>query len=131
MQVKHLATTYLCAVLSGALLCLAACGVEERPAEQSEPSGSQEQALSMAPTDSVEDVQDNASESPGVTANCSTVQFCNAPGADGTRCLQRGCGRIDAEVECIDEAIRICGAPLCPTIFVESNGNRRDLCNGL
>jgi hypothetical protein len=140
MQVKHLATRYLCVVLPGALLCLAACGVAEPPVEASEPrlaepniaepSGTQEESLSTGPADP-EDMRDNASEPPGLAANCSIVQFCNAPGADGTRCLQRGCGRIDAEVECLDEAIRICGAPLCPTIFVESNGNRRDLCNGL
>lgn len=57
-------------------------------------------------------------------ANCSIVQFCNAPGADGTRCLQRGCSLGAALAECSDEAPRVCGTPVCPWIFVASDGSR-------
>ena len=57
-------------------------------------------------------------------ANCSIVQFCNAPGSDGTRCLQRGCSLGAALAECSDEAPRVCGTPVCPWIFVASDGSR-------
>lgn len=57
-------------------------------------------------------------------ANCSIVQFCNAPGSDGTRCLQRGCDLGTALAECSREAPQVCGTPVCPWIFVASDGSR-------
>jgi hypothetical protein len=57
-------------------------------------------------------------------ARCSIVQFCNAPGRDGTRCLQRGCGAVDALVECSREAPKVCGWPVCPWVFVARDGRR-------
>src|SRR5215468_3006682 len=55
---------------------------------------------------------------------CSIVQFCNAPGRDGTRCLQQGCGPVDALVECAREAPAVCGWPVCPWVFVARDGRR-------
>ena len=57
-------------------------------------------------------------------ANCSIVQFCNAPGSDGTRCLQQGCSLNTALAECSREAPAVCGTPVCPWIFVASDGTR-------
>jgi len=37
-------------------------------------------------------------------AGCSIVQFCNAPGSDGTVCLQQGCSLAAAQAECSLEA---------------------------
>jgi len=56
--------------------------------------------------------------------NCSIVQFCNAPGSDGTRCLQQGCTFDQAAVECINETSTVCGSASCPWIFVASDGER-------
>ena len=56
--------------------------------------------------------------------SCSIVQFCNAPGADGTRCLQQGCSLTAALNECSVEAPRVCGTPVCPWIFVALDGRR-------
>jgi hypothetical protein len=57
-------------------------------------------------------------------AGCSIVQFCNAPGTDGTRCLQQGCDLITALNECSAEAPAVCGTPVCPWIFVALDGSR-------
>lgn len=57
-------------------------------------------------------------------ASCSIVQFCNAPGSDGTRCLQQGCSLSAAQAECSREAPAVCGTPVCPWIFVASDGTR-------
>lgn len=57
-------------------------------------------------------------------AGCSIVQFCNAPGSDGTRCLQQGCDLGTALAECSREAPAVCGTPVCPWIFVASDGSR-------
>ena len=57
-------------------------------------------------------------------AGCSIVQFCNAPGSDGTRCLQQGCSLAAAQHECSVESPIVCGKPLCPWIFVALDGTR-------
>jgi hypothetical protein len=57
-------------------------------------------------------------------ASCSVVQFCNAPGSDGTRCLQQGCSLATARAECRTESKNVCGNPVCPWIFVATNGQR-------
>lgn len=56
--------------------------------------------------------------------SCSIVQFCNAPGSDGTRCLQQGCSLDTALAECSREAPAVCGTPVCPWIFVALDGRR-------
>ena len=64
--------------------------------------------------------------SPDVTipppAGCSVVQFCNAPGSEGTRCVQQGCTVKPAVTECKAEVPPICGTPVLPWIFVTSDG---------
>jgi len=77
------------------------------------------------------DVSTNASSLDGSIpppANCSIVQFCNAPGSDGTRCLQQGCSVAAAISECRAETQTVCGGHTCPWIFVTSSGQRTDLC---
>jgi len=56
--------------------------------------------------------------------SCSIVQFCNAPGSDGTRCLQQGCSLTAALDECEVESRRVCGTPVCPWVFVALDGTR-------
>src|SRR4051812_44605580 len=48
------------------------------------------------------DVSDSAPIEDAINprAGCSIVQFCNAPGSDGTRCLQQGCSLGAALDEC-------------------------------
>ncbi len=56
-------------------------------------------------------------------ANCSRVQFCNAPGPHGTRCVQRGCSSGAAENECKREVRTVCRSALrCPLFFIKESG---------
>jgi hypothetical protein len=81
-------------------------------------------AASQATTD--KDSSDAAPVEGAITpdVSCSIVQFCNAPGSDGTRCLQQGCSLSAAQAECSREAPAVCGTPVCPWIFVASDGTR-------
>jgi hypothetical protein len=64
-------------------------------------------------------------------ANCSQVNFCNAPGSDGTECKQLGCSLLAAQNECKNEAAKICGAPVCPFIFITSSNQHITMnCDG-
>ena len=65
-------------------------------------------------------VDDGAS----LAANCSQIQYCNAPGSVGTRCQQLGCSFNDALYECVVETSNVCGTRQCIWEFVEGNGNR-------
>lgn len=56
--------------------------------------------------------------------NCSIVQFCNAPGSDGTVCQQQGCSLASAKNECTTESQNVCGTPVNPWVFVSSSGQR-------
>src|SRR5678815_3979789 len=51
-------------------------------------------------------------------AGCSVVQFCNAPGSDGTVCQQQGCTLASAKNECTSESHTVCGTPVNPWVFV-------------
>jgi hypothetical protein len=58
-------------------------------------------------------------EKPGdvnTQAGCVYIQWCNAPGADGTVCrLYSGCSVNNATLqECVDDAYAVCGAPVNP-----------------
>jgi hypothetical protein len=57
-------------------------------------------------------------------AGCSFVEWCNAPGADGSRCRQEGCTIAAAIAECESETRQFCGTPQCPWIMVASDGTR-------
>lgn len=70
----------------------------------------------------------NSADDPVIQANCSIVQYCNAPGADGTRCIQQGCSLSAALSECEVETYNVCGTPVCPWIFVDLNGVRWRSC---
>ena len=54
---------------------------------------------------------------------CAVVQSCDAPGPDGTRCVQSGCSVLDALTECSIEAPRACRI-VCPFVFVGPGGKR-------
>ena len=55
---------------------------------------------------------------------CVVVQYCDAPGPDGTRCVQNGCNVIDALTECSIEAPRECARIVCPFVFIAPGGKR-------
>lgn len=55
---------------------------------------------------------------------CVVVQYCDAPGPDGTRCVQSGCNVLDALTECSIEAPRACSRVVCPFVFVGPGGKR-------
>lgn len=57
-------------------------------------------------------------------ASCSVVQFCNAPGSDGTVCEQQGCSLATARAECRAEVKTVCGTRVCPFEFVTTAGQR-------
>ncbi len=54
---------------------------------------------------------------------CVVVQYCDAPGPDGTRCVQKGCDVREALTECSIEAPRECRI-VCPFVFVGPGGKR-------
>ena len=56
--------------------------------------------------------------------SCVVIQYCDAPGPDGTRCLQIGCNVLDALTECSIEAPRQCARVVCPFVFVGPGGKR-------
>lgn len=66
------------------------------------------------------------SESP--SANCSVVQYCDAPGKEGSVCKQLGCSTTAALTECFNEVRNVCGTHTCPLIFVDLNGRRINQC---
>jgi hypothetical protein len=55
-------------------------------------------------------------------SGCSIVQYCNAPGLNGTVCLQQGCSVAAARSECRSESKYVCGSPVCPWEFIASDG---------
>lgn len=66
---------------------------------------------------------------PSTSANCSVVQYCNAPGNDGTICRQQaGCSVAAATSECVTEVRNVCGGATCPWKLVRTDGVRIDLC---
>jgi len=88
------------------------------PATADDPSDGQEVSSQAA------DTTDPSADVITPRAGCSVVQFCNAPGSDGTRCVQQGCTLEDAFVECLNETASVCGQASCPWILVESSGAR-------
>jgi len=56
--------------------------------------------------------------------SCVVIQYCDAPGPDGTRCVQTGCDVQDALTECTIEAPRECARVVCPFVFVGPGGKR-------
>jgi len=113
-------------------ICMSACAADPAAttdeAESRAPTSWQPESL-QASQDSALTGDDTADASPiedaiEPHAGCSVVQFCNAPGNDGTRCRQQGCSLGAALAECERESRAVCGTPVCPWIFVELNGTR-------
>jgi hypothetical protein len=109
-------------------LCVSACATS--PADNVSSGGVTDWQIMDPATSPAAAVNDgNADAAPvqdAITpaASCSIVQFCNAPGSDGTRCLQQGCSLATAQAECSREAPAVCGTPVCPWIFVALDGTR-------
>lgn len=110
-------------VMLGAFLTLVGCG----GAMQEEKEG----APANEPTQGVNQVPQPGGEQPGDTpeandkggdvealTSCSYVQYCNAPGSDGTVCiLNHSCNHDTAVKECERETYAICGAPVQPWVY--------------
>jgi hypothetical protein len=75
--------------------------------------------------DQQENEQSQSAIDQAIAANCSIVQFCNAPGSDGTVCRQQsGCLVTTAVSECKVETSNVCGSPVPIWIFVTRDGAR-------
>lgn len=59
--------------------------------------------------------------------NCTIVQFCNAPGSDGTVCKQQACTLSTAATECVTDTNFVCGARVCPWKLITTSGSTIDL----
>lgn len=59
--------------------------------------------------------------------NCTIVQFCNAPGANGTVCQQKTCTLQAAADECVVDTNFVCGSRVCPWKLITSGGITRDI----
>jgi hypothetical protein len=93
-------------------IALCGCGVDES---------------ATAPSETASDPSTTASsESDLITpaTGCSVVDFCNAPGSDGTTCHQQGCSLASAKNECTTESKRFCTTPLNPWVFISRSGQR-------
>jgi len=105
---------------------LSACGVEPArgPAPGDDPGSPQVDQQAVTSSDTA-DPASSTSPTEGVItprAGCSVVQFCNAPGSEGTTCQQQGCSVQSAVSECKSEVPGVCGSPVSPWIFITSNG---------
>lgn len=109
-------------MLTGCLAMVAACAVDAPdPTDQASAGSWVADPAAATPAEPVAGVADD-----GVSqaVSCSIVQFCNAPGSDGTRCLQQGCSLGAAQDECSRESRSVCGTPVCPWVFVALDGTR-------
>ena len=78
----------------------------------------------LTETNGGSDEEDVEGDDPSALAGCSVVQYCDAPGGDGTVCRQTGCSEQAAKAECAVEAPKVCGDPKCPWYIVYSSGAR-------
>jgi len=61
-----------------------------------------------------------------IAANCSVVEWCNAPGSEGTVCRrQQGCTVQESARECLDEVQDVCGAVVQRAIFITLDNHHR------
>lgn len=67
-----------------------------------------------------------SSESDLITprTGCAQVQWCDAPGSDGTVCQQLGCSLADSKNDCTALSTTVCGTPVNPWVFVATGGQR-------
>ena len=116
------------------LVCATACGANPVDGPGTEPGtvvdlSSHEQVIGDWVVEGPNPVPDPTSggERDGTDpppAGCVVVQYCDAPGPDGTRCVQTGCGVLDALTACAREAPRQCLRITCPFVFVGPGGKR-------
>jgi len=111
-----------------------ACGLQEEALQSYEREESLDGIESEPPSDErvypgePADLVEGGGNGDGILAGCSVVEWCNAPGFDGTRCQQTGCSVSAAIAECRADVDFVCGNPICPWIFTSITGARRDLC---
>jgi len=99
--------------------------------QRTEPASSQAEVQAATSSGGADEPANSASPADNAInprAGCSIVQFCDAPGSDGTRCLQQGCSFDAARTECINEGWNVCGTPKCPWALVDTHGVRHELC---
>jgi hypothetical protein len=124
-------------VLVVALVGIVSCAVEpsrDTPAKDlaGEPQATtaepEERAAPASPGSS--DPAAEAATAPGKDAEvihpdagCSTVNFCNASGSNGTTCTQSGCSLQSAQNECRTEAAAVCGTILSPFVIHTGGGD--------
>ena len=116
---------YSVSVMIALMATLSACGVDPVRGPPGDDPGSvqaDEQAATSSDTADLAASGTPTDDAIGPRAGCSVVQFCNAPGSDGTRCLQQGCSVQTAVTECKNEVPGVCGSPVSPWIFVTLNG---------
>jgi hypothetical protein len=103
---------------------VSACALEE---EATESNGGEAADEWVDPQDSTDIVEGHPDGEAAARAGCSVVEWCQAPGFDGTRCVQTGCSVSAAIAECIADVDFVCGGPNCPFIFTSITGARRTL----
>lgn len=105
---------------------LSACGVDPArgPTPGDDPGSPLADEPAVISSDTAETVSRASPTSDAITprAGCSVVDFCNAPGSEGTRCRQQGCSVQSAVNECKSEVPGVCGSPVSPWIFVTLDG---------
>jgi hypothetical protein len=108
------------ALVAGVLaLLLAACSGPEDDSPSTAATASQA-LVSAAPAQPT--AEELATRDVTPQAGCSFVQYCNAPGTDGTRCFHQRCDFEVAIEECKREVRQICGRPTCPFKFFDFDG---------
>jgi len=120
-------------IIAAMAIILSACALEPATTPPVEVQSTELTGLQAEDRAVAGEAADPASTNPtdgatNIAANCSIVQWCNAPGSDGTRCIQQGCSFDAARTECINEGWAICGTPLCPWALIDTNGVRHELC---
>jgi hypothetical protein len=102
---------------------LAACGADlaTDPEQSWDPANGEGPTATLSPDDVRAGEESGAAGEEGrveALVSCSYVQYCNAPGSDGTVCVfTNGCSRTTSINECVRETYDICGAPVRPWVY--------------
>jgi hypothetical protein len=101
---------------------LAACGADlaADPEQSWDPANGEGPTVTLSPDEVRAGEESGAAGEEGqveALVSCSYVQYCNAPGSDGTVCIYtNGCSRNASHTECWREINSICGGPTYPVV---------------
>jgi hypothetical protein len=129
-NVRNLFSTSCLLVASLTLALFSGCATEEEAREVTAAEPSQlvtvpeGWGIDPRPVSTIDDGKVVPGQDVVIQAGCSVVEYCNAPGSDGSRCRQQGCTLANAIAECESETRQFCGTPQCPWIFVATGGTR-------